>query len=142
MALSLTRWGYFVPEIALGKLWGHQTGIMHLRDYPHYYTKDGKRRAVYYTAEARDLKATGWVREEPKPAKPPVAEKPIPTQEPAKKPEPIKPEVVVEEPAGESEPVFEFMTRSELLKYAMDRGVDLPNNALKAELIDACKAIK
>jgi hypothetical protein len=118
---------------------------MHLRDYPHYYTKDGKRRAVYYTAEARDLKAMGWVREEPKPAKPSVTEKPAPAQEPT--PEPIKPEVVVpevvtEEPAGESEPVFEFMTRPELLKYAMDRGVDLPNNALKAELIDACKAIK
>jgi hypothetical protein len=36
---------------------------------------------------------------------------------------------------------FEAMTKRELLQYAKDHGVDLPDNALKAELIEACEAI-
>lgn len=113
---------------------------MHLPGYPVYFVKDGKRRAVYYTAEARDLKAMGWAPEEDLK----VEVKSQPKQEvAASKPEAIKPEVVVEStPQEDGElPDFEFMTRSELLKYAMDRGVDLPNNALKAELVEACRKI-
>jgi hypothetical protein len=33
------------------------------------------------------------------------------------------------------------MTKIELLEYAMDRGVDLPNNMLKAEMVKACKQL-
>jgi hypothetical protein len=107
---------------------------MHLPGYPVYYVKDGKRRAVYYTAEARDLKAMGWKLEEAPKA---------PEAKPTPKPEVIKPEVVIEDAAELGElPDFEFMTRTELLKYAMDRGVDLPNNALKAELVEACKKLE
>lgn len=102
---------------------------MHLRNFPHYYVKDGERVAVYYTADARDLTAMGWKREEAaKPA--PAAEQP-------------KTEVAEEAPeAVESEEVdLELLTRVELLKYAADRGVDLPNNAVKAELIEACRKL-
>lgn len=118
---------------------------MHLRGYPKYYVKDGKRRPVYYTADARDLVATGWTPEEEKSAK---LEKPVAAPAPKKKPAPVeKIEIeVVEDIAPESEskateslPDFEFMTKPELLEYAMDRGVDLPNNALKAELVKACR---
>jgi len=34
------------------------------------------------------------------------------------------------------------MTKAELLDYAMDHGVDLPNNDLKAEILAACKEIQ
>jgi len=105
---------------------------MHLRNYPQYFVKDGERIAVYYTADARDLKAQGWKPEETKPAAKP---------EPEPKPEEIKVEVVADEPTGDGEPEFEFMTKPELLAYALERGVDLPNNALKAELIEACKKL-
>ena len=115
---------------------------MHLPGYPVYYVKDGKRRAVYYTAEARDLKAMGWKPEEA-PKAPEVKPAPKAEAKSAPKPEVIKPEVVIEDATEEGElPDFEFMTRTELLKYAMDRGVDLPNNALKAELVEACKKLE
>lgn len=103
---------------------------MHLRNYPQYFVKDGERIAVYYTADARDLKALGW-KPESAPAQP----------EAAPKTEEVKVDVVIEEPEVDGKPEFEFMTRSELLAYALERGVDLPNNSLKAELIEACKKL-
>jgi hypothetical protein len=130
---------------------------MHLHGYPKYYVKDGKRRAVYYTADARDLTASGWRPEEEKQAaatKPAKTTKPAPApprvEAPTSAPEPVeKIEVeVVEGPTNEAEPKgtedlpdFEFMTKPELLEYAMRRGVDLPNNALKAELVKACREL-
>lgn len=107
---------------------------MHLRNYPQYFVKDGERIAVYYTADARDLKAQGWKPEETKkPAPEPV--------KPAAKPEKIEAELVIEEEPESPKPEFEFMTRTELLAYALERGVDLPNNSLKAELVEACKKL-
>lgn len=115
---------------------------MHLPGYPVYFVKGSKRRAVYYTAEARDLKALGWQEEEYAKA-PEVAPAPLPAV--AKK-EAVKPEVVEvtieNEVASDGEtPDFEFMTKPELLAYALERGVDLPNNSLKAELVEACKKL-
>lgn len=106
---------------------------MHLNDYPHYYVKNGERVAVYFTGEARDLRQSGWVREKPEALK---------KEAPAKK-EVIteKVEVVIDEPETDGEVDFEFMTKPELLAYAMQRGVDLPNNALKADLVEACKKL-
>lgn len=109
---------------------------MHLRDFPHTYTKAGEApRQVYYTVEARELREDGWVRDE----------------KAAPEPDPVEDEV--QAPGGEdedededtSEPIvgdidFEAMTKRQLLEYAKDRGVDLPDNALKAELIESCKA--
>jgi hypothetical protein len=108
---------------------------MHLPGYPHYYVKDGERRAVYYTAEVRDLLDLGWLPEE-KQAKPKEAEKP------QKEAEVLKPEVVIEEADEEDElPDFEFMTKTELLAYAKDRGVAVQPTLLKAELVEICKGL-
>lgn len=99
---------------------------MHLRNFPRYFIKDGERRAVYYSAEARDLRSLGWEEE--------VAVKPEP------KPEldlQAEPEAKDAEP--DEAPDLTGLTRAELLQYAMDRGVDLPNNASKAQLLEACE---
>ena len=106
---------------------------MHLPGYPHYYVKDGERVAVYFTGEARDLRAMGWVREESKPAKV-IESKPEPVAE-------VEVDVVLDTAEEADQPEFEFMTKPELLAYALQRGVDLPNNALKAELVEACKKL-
>jgi hypothetical protein len=125
---------------------------MHLHGYPKYYVKGEKRRAVYYTAEARDLVTLGWK---------PEAEATVKKEAPAKAVElpkiekPVElpavetieaelvddqPEVVKQEPQSKL-PDFDFMTKAELLQYALDRGVDLPNNILKAELVKACREL-
>lgn len=117
---------------------------MHLRNYPHYFVKDGERRAVYYTAQVRELLALGWRREETIKNEP--VRSPAPTSAPTPTAE-IEADVVIEEVSKEQEqkdaklPVFDFMTKPELLQYALDRGVDLPNNMLKAELVAECKKL-
>lgn len=112
---------------------------MHLPGYPHYYVKDGERVVVYFTGEARDLRATGWVREESKPVKVVEPEPELVAQ--ADTAEEIQVDVVIDAPEQVDQPEFEFMTKPELLAYALERGVDLPNNALKAELVEACKKL-
>lgn len=104
---------------------------MHLNSYPQAYTKGGERRLVCYTVEARELREDGWVLESD--AKPEQS----PSVEEAK--EEVKFEPEFDPIVGD--PDFEAMTKRELLQYATDHGVDLPDNALKAELIEACKAI-
>ena len=103
---------------------------MHLKPYPQYFVKDSERRAVFFTSEARDLRAMGWAPE--KEAKQPATSAPKPIAE-----------AVATEPAESTEktPDFELMTKTELLSYAMERGVDLKNNAPKAELIEACSKL-
>jgi hypothetical protein len=105
---------------------------MHLRKFPHYYVKDGERRAVFYSVEARDLRSLGWEREDLVAVKAEASAEPGAADETETEPET---EQIAEKPN------FDFMTKVELLEYALDRGVDLPNNALKAELIEACKAL-
>lgn len=105
---------------------------MHLKDYPHYYVKGSERRAVYFTGEARDLRSQGWEPEK----KAPVEPEPVSVE-----PEPIEVDVVFDAPEPQDLPSFEFMTKAELLSYAMDHGVDLPNNMLKAEVIAECKKL-
>lgn len=118
---------------------------MYVRGFPKYYVKDGERRAVYYTAEVRDLTSLGWVAEEsPKKAttKAKPAPEPAPELQPQGQPEAPRLEAdVVVEGDTDSQPSFDFMTKNELLQYALDRGVDLPNNAPKAQLVEACKAL-
>lgn len=129
---------------------------MHLQGYPKYYIKDGRRRPVYYTSDARDLTAMGWKPEESKPSKVSKVEKTLKADKPvtAETPKPaeaqsvvekIDVEVVEDEPEGavikqESElPDFEFMTKTELLEYASQRGTELPINTLKSELVKTCR---
>ena len=45
------------------------------------------------------------------------------------------------EPLADNEDL-DSMTKAELLDYAMDRGVDLPNNDLKSQILSACKELQ
>jgi hypothetical protein len=128
---------------------------MHLRGYPKYYVKNGKRRAVYYTSEVRDLTALGWRPEGDstpveKPAKK-ATTKPAVEPAPAPEPEPVAERIEIEvveektlapEPASTEElPDFEFMTKPELIEYAAEHGETLQPNSLKADLVAACKKL-
>ena len=113
--------------------------MAHLKIMPTYFVKEGEeRRAVYYTVQARELRARGWVEE---------GEKAVPYKPAERLPEIIN-EVGAEpfdstesltEPMGES---LEEMTKAELLDWALDHGHDLPNNDLKAEIFAKCKEIQ
>ena len=113
---------------------------MHLRKLPTWFIKGDQRRAAYYTIQARELRAAGFVEEGEKA----VAKKFIEKQ----------PEIVVEaggtaydstdslqEPQSDGETIEE-MTKAELLDWAMDRGHDLKNALPKAEIFQLCKEIE
>ena len=113
--------------------------MAHLKKLPTWFIKEGeRRRSAYFTVQARELRAMGYVEE---------GEKAV-----AAKPAERQPEIVVEagaepfdstesltEPMGET---LEEMTKAELLDWAMDHGHDLPNNDKKAEIFAACKEIE
>lgn len=114
--------------------------MAHLKRLPTYFVKGDERRAAYWTVQARELRAKGFVEEGEKAE----ARKPIEKQ----------PEIVVEaggtaydstdspqEPQAEEDDL-DGMTKAELLDWALDRGHDLPNNDLKAEILKACKEIE
>jgi hypothetical protein len=114
--------------------------MAHLKKLPTWFVKDGERRAAYWTVQARELRNEGWVEEGEKAE----VRKPIEKQ----------PEIVVEagttaydstdalqEPQAE-ENDLDGMTKAELLDWALERGHDLPNNDLKAEILEACKQIE
>ena len=114
--------------------------MAHLRKLPTYFVKGDERRAAYYTIQARELRAKGFVEEGERAE----VRKPIERQ----------PEIVVEaggtaydsteslqEPQAEDDDL-DGMTKAELLDWALDRGHDLPNNDLKAEILKACKEIE
>ena len=112
--------------------------MAHLKKLPTYFVKGDERRAAYYTIQARELRAAGYVEEGEKA----VAAKPVERQ----------PEIVVEvgaEPYDSTESLtepiaetLEEMTKAELLDWALERGHDLPNNDKKAEIFAACKEIE
>ena len=112
--------------------------MAHLKKLPTYFVKGDERRAAYYTIQARELRAAGFVEEGEKA----VAAKPIERQ----------PEIVVEagaepfdstesltEPMAES---LEEMTKAELLDWALEKGHDLKNALPKAEIFAQCKEIE
>ena len=114
--------------------------MAHLKKLPTYFVKGDERRAAYWTVQARELRAKGFVEEGEKAE----VRKPIEKQ----------PEIVVEaggtaydstdslqEPQAEEDDL-DGMTKAELLDWALDRGHDLPNNDLKAEILKACKEIE
>ena len=112
--------------------------MAHLKKLPTYFVKGDERRAAYYTIQARELRAAGYVEEGEKA----VAAKPVERQ----------PEIVVEvgaEPYDSTESLtepiaetLEEMTKAELLDWALEHGHDLPNNDKKAEIFAACKEIE
>ena len=112
----------------------------HLDKLPTWFVKGDERRGAYYTIQARELKADGWV-EEGLEAK-------------VHKPLDQLPEIVVEagsdpydstesltEPLAEEE-ALEDMTKAELLDWAMDQGHDLKNALRKMEIFAQCKEIE
>jgi len=114
--------------------------MAHLEKMPTYFVKGEERRAAYYTIQARELIAKGYIQEGEVKARPPEVHEPKPV-----------PEVVVEVGADAfemetkleiEEDALEGMTKSELLEYAMERGHDLKNNLPKAEIFKLCKEIE
>ena len=114
--------------------------MAHLKKLPTYFVKGDERRGVFYTIDARELLAAGWVEEGAK------AEKRTPIEK--------QPEIVVEagttaydstdalqEPQAE-EGDLDGMTKAELLDWALDQGHDLKNALPKAEILKACKEIE
>lgn len=130
---------------------------MHLRGFPRYFVKGEERRAAYFTVEETELLQQGWV-----PAESQAAESPDTKPEQRVEVESVKQEVIVEPPrpeeiiaevvedevatipAEEEEPSldFEFMTKSELIEYAADRGVELKQALHKSELVEECKRVR
>ena len=121
---------------------------MHLKKRPTYYVKGDNRRAAYYTIQARELIAEGYVEEGVEAGSPEATA--IKTAEPLKR----QPEILVEaggnafdstdsltEPMA-AEDALEEMTKAELLDYAMDHGRDLKNSLPKAEIFKLCKEIE
>jgi len=114
--------------------------MAHLKKMPTYYVKDGVRKSAYYTIQARELVAKGFVEEGAEPAKKIEAHEPKPVPETllevgvdAFEPEAVK--------AEGSEDSLEEMTKAELLAFAMERGVDLPNNDRKADILAECRKL-
>ena len=115
--------------------------MAHLSKLPTYFVKGDDRRAAYYTIQARELRDLGYVEEGGEKA---VAAKPIERL----------PEIVNEvgaEPFDSTESLTEpvakgddldSMTKAELLDWALEHGVDLPNNDRKADIFKACKEIE
>jgi hypothetical protein len=118
---------------------------MHLKNRPVYFVKDGNRRAVYYSVDARELAEGGWEIEQsiPTPTAPPevklaqlksdqgptgVSGIPGPTG------------IMVEEPVIEpTEPDLDGMTRAELIEFAEANDIEFKSNAPKADILEACK---
>ena len=111
--------------------------MAYLRKRPTYFVKGDVRRAAYYTIQAAELRADGYV-EEGEPAVAANIDKPLP-------------EVAVE--AGgdgfdlegkveESSEDLDEMTKAELLDWALDQGHDLKNALPKAEIFKLCKEIE
>ena len=112
----------------------------HLDKLPTWFVKGDKRRGAYYTIQARELLAAGWVEDGEKaaPAKP-VERLPEIVNEAGA--EPFDSTESITEPLAEGDDL-ENMTKAELLDWAMDRGHDLPNNDKKAIILEACREIK
>ena len=112
--------------------------MAHLKKLPTYFVKGDERRAAYYTIDARELRAAGYVEEGEKAEK----RKPIEKQ----------PEILVEaggtaydsvdspqEPQAEDDDL-DGMTKAELLDYAEEHGVECKPAMSKAEILKLCKA--
>ena len=112
---------------------------MHLRNYPVYFVKDGERRPVYYTADARDLRLMGWKPEKAAEPEPQAKQKAPKDAPPALDPF-NEPEVTEGDEDGDGETDLEFMTKNQLLKYAEERGIEVRPTLAKHEIIEAIEA--
>jgi len=112
--------------------------MAHLKKLPTYFVKGDERRAAYYTINARELMAAGFVEEGAEPNQPIKAHEPKPV-----------PEILVEvgldafdteSIKGEgSEDNLDDMTKAELVEYAEEHGLEFKPNQPKAEILQICK---
>ena len=112
----------------------------HLDKLPTWFVKGDERRAAYYTIQARELRADGFVEEGEKA----VAAKPLerlPEIVNEVGAEPYDSTESLTEPMAEEDDL-DSMTKAELLDWALEHGEDLPNNNLKAEILAKCKEIQ
>lgn len=112
----------------------------HLDKLPTWFVKGDERRAAYWTVQARELRAQGFIEE----GKKAQVRKPIERQ----------PEIIVEagttaydstdalQESQAEENDLDGMTKAELLDWAMDHGHDLKNALPKAEIFAKCKEIE
>lgn len=115
--------------------------MAHLKKLPTYFVRGDKRRAAYYTIQARELRAAGYIEEGEKAEAVNLIEKRLPEIVNEVGAEPFDSTESLTEPLASEESLDE-MTKAELLDWAMDKGHDLPNNDLKAEILKACKQIE
>lgn len=114
--------------------------MAHLKKMPTYFVKGDERRAAYYTVQARELIADGFVEEGAGP------ESKIEVHEPRPLPETL---VEAGVDAYESDAVkdegsevnLEEMTKAELLEFAEGHGLDLPSNERKADILAECRKL-
>jgi len=112
----------------------------HLDKLPTCFGKGDERRAAYYTIQAREFRAEGFVEEGEKA----VAAKPLerlPEIVNEVGSEPYDSTESLTEPMAEEDDL-DSMTKAELLDWALEHGEDLPNNDLKAEILAKCKEIE
>lgn len=98
---------------------------MYLRNRPAYYTNGEQTIAVNYSAHARDLEQTGWTLVEKVEVK--VEQEPELTVEP------------VSEAVTKDTDLSSF-TKTELLSYAEDLGIDAKSTFTKSEIIALIEA--
>lgn len=113
--------------------------MAHLKKLPTYFVKGDVRRAAYYTIQAKELRAKGFVEEGEKAEPVRLIEKRQPEIVNEAGAEPFDSTESLTEPLGET---LDEMTKAELLDWALDRGHDLPNNDKKAEILAKCKEIE
>ncbi|ADF42398.1 endonuclease VII [Synechococcus phage S-CBS2] len=114
--------------------------MAHLKKMPTYFVKGEERRAAYYTVDARELIEAGFVEEGAEPGKKIEAHEPKPVPETLVEAgiDAFDTEAVKDEG---SETDLEEMTKAELLEFAMERGLDLPNNERKADILAECRKL-
>jgi len=110
---------------------------MHLKKLPTVFVKGEHRVNAYYTIQARELTAQGYVEEGEK-AEPREESKPVPEVAVEVGGDAFDMEAKVEEASGD----LDEMTKAELLDWAMDKGHDLKNALPKSQILKACKEIE
>lgn len=110
--------------------------MAHLSKLPTYFVKGSDRRAVYFTVQARELLAEGFVEEgekaQPAPTAPKVPEQPVVAGGDA----------FEDLMADELKEDLDSMTKAELLEWAFNQGHDLKDALPKSEILKACKEIE
>lgn len=110
--------------------------MAHLRKLPTYFTKGEERRGVFFTIQARELIADGWVEEDEK------AERIRPQKLPEVAVEVGGSAFDMENKLEEASEVLEEMTKSELLDWAEKRNIEVKSSAPKYEILKSCKEVK